>query len=232
MYERTDEPLVLQDEQEEEREELENRTLATGEDSSVPGLPGLNLPSRKTVGSEKAAESILECLELSKKFDAEKTKEIPVLMMFYEVSNTDDYLIAVLAKIRASDLEEALLLLPFANVCEILEKLPKMAEQRKDQTELICKVVLFLFRIHHKPIVTSQTLFPSIQKLIKNLEDSIAEVRDMIGTNIHSMGLLQRRLEDHDKVELFKDATRARKVKDRKQKKRRIAKRAHMHITA
>lgn len=232
MYERTDEPLVLQDEQEEEREELENRTLATGEDSAVPGLPGLNLPSRKTVGSEKAAESILECLELGKKFDAEKTKEIPALMMFYEVTNSDDYLIAVLAKIRASDLEEALLLLPFANVCEILEKLPKMAEQRKDQTELICKVVLFLFRIHHKPIVTSQTLLPSIQKLIRNLEGSIVEVRDMIGTNIHSMSLLQRRLEDHDKVELFKDATRARKVKDRKQKKRRIAKRAHMHIAA
>lgn len=49
MFERTDEPLVLQDAQEEEREDLENLTLATGEDSSVPGLPGLKLPSKKTV---------------------------------------------------------------------------------------------------------------------------------------------------------------------------------------
>jgi len=137
MYERTDEPLVLQDEEEQEREEAENRTLATGDDSAVPGLPGLNLPSRKTVGSEKAAENILECLVLSKKIDSENSKEIPVIMTFYEATNTDDYLLGVLGKIRAGDLEEALLLLPFSNVCEILEKLPKMAEQRKDQTELI-----------------------------------------------------------------------------------------------
>lgn len=40
MYEKSDEVLVLQDVQEEEREEAENRELATGEDSSVPGLPG------------------------------------------------------------------------------------------------------------------------------------------------------------------------------------------------
>lgn len=229
MFERSDELLVLRDEEEEEREAAE---LATGEETVMPGLPGLNLPSRKTVGAEKAAENILECLDLSKKFDAEKSPEIPAIMAFYEASNTDDYLLGVLSKVRASDLEEALLLLPFSNVFDILEKLPKMASQRKDQTELICKVVLFLFRIHHKPIVNNQVLLPSIQKLIKHLESSVVEVRDMIGTNIHSMSLLQRRIEDQDKVELFKDATKARKVKDRRQRKRRIAKRVHMQITA
>ena len=232
MYERTSETLVLQDEEENEREEAENKTLATGEDSTVPALPGLNLPSRKTVGAEKAAENILECLELSKNFDDEKPKDLPPLMMFYEADNTDDYLLAVISKIRGSDLEEALLLLPFSVVTEILEKLPKLAESRKDQTELICKVVIFLFRIHHKPIVTNQILLPSIQKLLRSLESSVVELRDMIGSNVHSMGLLQRRIEGQDKVELFKDATRARKVKERRQKKRRIAKRAFMQITA
>ena len=232
LYERTDEPLVLKDEQETEREEAENKTLATGEDSSVPGLPGLNLPSKKTVGSEKAAESILECLEMSKKLDEGEVTEIPVLMTFYDAKTTSDFLLSVLSRIRANDLEEALLLLPFSNVCEILEKLPNLAETRKDETELICKVVLFLFRIHHRPIVNNQILLPSIQKLIRNLEESVVEVRDMIGTNVHSMSLLQRRIEDQDKVELFKDATKARKMRDKKQKKRRLAKRLHMQITA
>lgn len=232
MFERTDETLVLQDEQEEEREQAENRTLATGEESAVPGLPGLNLPSRKTVGSEKAAESIMECLEISKKFDDEEPTNVPAIMVFYEAKNTDEYLLAVLSKVRASELEEALLLLPFSIVCELLEKLSKMAAERRDQTELICKVVLFLFRIHHKPIVTNQVFLPFIQKLILNLEGSIVELRDRIGSNVHSMELLRRRIEDQDKVELFKDATKARKVKDRKQKKRRIAKRLHMQITS
>ncbi|XP_070498516.1 WD repeat-containing protein 3 [Chironomus tepperi] len=232
MYERSDEVLVLQDVEEEEREEAENRELATGEDSAVPGLPGLNLPSKKTVGAEKAAENILESLELGRKFDAEGSNEIPPIMQFYEATTSNDYLLGVFSKIRSSDLEESLLLLPFSNVCEILERLPKIAETRKDQIELISKVVLFLFRIHHKPIVTNQVLLPSIQKLINSLEESVTEVRDMVGENVHAMSLLQRRIEGQDKVELFKDATRARRVKNQRQKKRRIAKRLHMQIAA
>lgn len=230
LYEKTSEILVLEDEQEEERERLENETLATGEESQVPGLPGLNLPSRKTVGSEKAAENILECLELGKKFDADKS-EIPPLMMFHEAQTSDDFLVSVFSKIRGNDLEEALLLLPFSNVCEILEKLPRLAEKRKDQTELICKVTLFLFRIHHKPIVNSKTLLPSIKKLISHLESTLTEQRDIIGSNIHSMSILQRRIENSQKIELFKDATKTRRAKEKRKKHQRIAKRLHMQIS-
>lgn len=52
LYEKTDQPLVLQDEEEEERERQEE--LATGDQTVVPGQPGLVLASKKTVGSEKA----------------------------------------------------------------------------------------------------------------------------------------------------------------------------------
>lgn len=231
LYERSSEILVLQDEQEEERERLENATLATGEESEVPGLPGLNLPSRKTVGSERAAENILECLEISKKFDEDSAKVVPPIMMFYEAENTGDYLVSVLSKIRGNDLEEALLLLPFSNVCEILEKLPSLAEKRKDQSELICKVTIFLFRIHHKPIVNSKTLLPTIRKLIKHLETAVTEQRDIIGSNIHAMGILQRRIENSQNIELFKDATQTRKAKERRKKQQRIAKRLHMQMS-
>lgn len=232
MFEKSDEVLVLQDIQEEEREEAENKELATGEDSAIPGLPGLNLPSKKTIGAEKAAENILECLELGKKFDADPSSEIPQIMAFYEAATTNDYLLGVFSKIRTSDLEETLLLLPFSNVVDILERLPKIAETRKDEIELISKVVLFLFRIHHRPIVTNQVLLPSIQSLIKHLEGAVIEARDMIGENLHAMSLLQRRIEGQDKVELFKDATRTRRMKNQKNKKKRIAKRVHMEITA
>lgn len=55
LYEKTDQPLVLQDEEEEEREKLEE--LATGEQTAVAGQPALNLPSKKTIGSEKAVSN-------------------------------------------------------------------------------------------------------------------------------------------------------------------------------
>lgn len=54
LFEQSAEPLVLEDEAEEEREALDNEALVTGEETTVPGQAGLNLPSKKTVGSEKA----------------------------------------------------------------------------------------------------------------------------------------------------------------------------------
>jgi len=53
LYEKTNEPLVLQDEAEEEREQQENE-LVTGETTAVLGQKQQALPSRKTVSSEKA----------------------------------------------------------------------------------------------------------------------------------------------------------------------------------
>uniref|UniRef100_A0A1Q3EWJ3 Putative wd40-repeat-containing subunit of the 18s rrna processing complex n=1 Tax=Culex tarsalis TaxID=7177 RepID=A0A1Q3EWJ3_CULTA len=233
LFERTDEPLVLQDVQEEEREELENNTLATGDDSAVPGLPGLKLPSKKTIGSEKAAENILECLEVSKAFELEDNKSIiPPLMFAYEATNTDDFLLSVLTRIRASDLEEALLLLPFSSVCELLERIPKLTQTRQDQTEIICKVVLFLFRIHQKPIVANQTLLAVIQELLGKLQSAIHELRDMIGVNHHGMQLLQREAEaNQGGLDLFRDATKSRRLKNQRRKRKELAKRTFVQIS-
>lgn len=55
LYEKSEQPLVLEDEQEEEREQQE--VLATGEQTVISGQSGLNLPSKKTVGSEKAVST-------------------------------------------------------------------------------------------------------------------------------------------------------------------------------
>lgn len=233
LFERTDEPLVLQDVQEDEREELENATLATGADSSVPGLPGLKLPSKKTIGSEKGAENILECLEVSKNYELETDKStVPPLMYAYEATNTDDFLLAVLSRIRASDLEESLLLLPFSSVCEILERIPKLTVSRRDQTELICKVALFLFRIHQKPIVNNQLLVPVVQQIIEKLQQAITEFRDMIGVNFHSMQMLQHEVEANQGVNLFRDATKAKRMKDKRRKQKEMAaKRAFVQIS-
>lgn len=233
LLERTDEPLVLQDVQEEEREEIENRTLATGDDNSVPTMPGLKLPSRKTVGAEKAAESILECIDICKLYDEadEKQRELHPLMLAHEATNSLDFLVAVLQRIRASDLEEALVILPFTHVVQLLERVPDLANCRKDQTELICKVVLFLFQIHQKQIASNETLLPVIGTIVRNLRDLIVELRDMVGVNYHGLQMLQLAIEEREGVELFRDATRSKKQKDRKHKRRQLTKRLHIQMS-
>lgn len=226
LFERTDEPIVLQDVQEEEREELENRQLATGEDNSIPTLPGLKLASKKTVGAEKAAESILECLEICSRYESDikdgEKPEIHTLMTAYDAKNPEDFFMAVVNRIRASDLEECLVLLPFSNVCKILEMVPNLVAKRKDQAEHILKIVLFLFKIHQKPISANHTLLSVIGEIIQSLTAVTEELRDMIGMNYSSLQLLQRDIEEKDNVELFYEALE----KKKKNKKRRPVKRA------
>ncbi|XP_053679771.1 WD repeat-containing protein 3 [Anopheles nili] len=234
LFHRTDEPLVLQDVQEEEREELENATLATGEDSALPGLPGMRLASKKTIGSEKGAENILECMEVSKHYEEEQYSKgpLPPLMMAYSSHNTSDFILTVLSRIRSSDLEESLLILPFSAVCELLERISKIISSSKyiDHTELICKVVLFLFRVHHKPIVSNQVLLPAIAGMVGTLQQTIKDVRDMIGANLHASQMLQNEWEENDGCVLFRDAMRQRTLRNSRKRKRQASKRTVLQM--
>ncbi|XP_012143534.1 WD repeat-containing protein 3 isoform X2 [Megachile rotundata] len=110
LYERTSEPLVLQDEEEEERERQENE-LATGDTTVVPGQKQQSLPSRKTVSSEKGAELIMECLEVSEEYNEQllkaaalginTTPPVPLQMQAYNCTTTDDYFLETIKRIRA-----------------------------------------------------------------------------------------------------------------------------------
>jgi hypothetical protein len=57
IFARTAEPLVLEDEREEERQQEDESALVTGQDTVVPGQAGHSLPSRKTIGAERAVSA-------------------------------------------------------------------------------------------------------------------------------------------------------------------------------
>ncbi|GLH05971.1 Lissencephaly-1 homolog [Gryllus bimaculatus] len=234
LFERTLEPLVLEDEQEQEREEEEKAALATGDVTVVPGLGAPNLPSRKTVGSENIAEQLLECLEIGKEY-SEKLKEHaefskasgkshpvpppPALMQAYQAKNAEEYLLEVLKRVRSSDLEESLLILPFSAVCELLARLPALVAIGS-HTELIHRVMIFLLKIHHRPIVSSPTLVPVLLELQKLCFDKVNELRDTVGVNLYGFQFLQRQYEEKEGGMLFREALLDRRNRNRKRRKR------------
>lgn len=75
-----------------------------------------------------------------------------------------------------SDVEEALLILPFSSVCEVLQTLPALIA-RGDHTELVCKISIFLLKLHHAPIVANHTLLFTLQKLQKLAAEKVQELR-------------------------------------------------------
>ncbi|XP_060519721.1 WD repeat-containing protein 3 [Cylas formicarius] len=243
LFERSQQLVVLQDEEEEEREQQEG--LATGEQTVVPGQPGLSLPSKKTIGSEKAAESILECLEVSEKYreqlaehqalQAASAQPItapapPLLMQALNVSSPGEFLLETLKRIRASDLEEALLILPFGSVCVLLEQLPELIA-RGDCIELTCKVATFLLKLHNAPIVANQLLLPTLEKLQKLMSQRVSELRDLVGYNYYGLQFLQGQIEAAEGVQLFRDATLEKGKGERKRKKREKLKRSILTLS-
>nr|XP_033322455.1 WD repeat-containing protein 3 isoform X2 [Megalopta genalis] len=237
MYERTLEPLVLQDEEEEERERQENE-LATDETTVVPGRKEQSLPSRKTVSSEKGAELILECLEISKTYSEQLSTvatsntipAIPLQMQAYNCTNIEDYFVETVKRIRASDLEEALLLLPYSVACDILKMLPKLL-QSDHQTELIARLALCLVETHHNPIISNPELLHTLETVKILAIKKVSQLRDMIGFNLHGMLHIQRIVEEKEGIQLFKDATKNHKHKEKAKKhKERAVKRAKMSL--
>ncbi|KYM96065.1 PREDICTED: WD repeat-containing protein 3 [Cyphomyrmex costatus] len=237
LYEKTCEPLVLQDIMEEEREQQENE-LITGESTTVLGQKQQALPSKKTISSEKAAELILECLnisnqyetELSKAVSTDKAPSLPLLMQAYNCTNTEDFLLEIFKRIRASELEETLLLLPFSTACDILQRLPNLLKNNY-HTELFARLALCLVQAHHGPIVANQNLLPTLEIVKKLAVEKISALRDTIGFNLHGMMYLQRILEEQEGIKFFRDVTKnvEHKKKIRRNKEKAI-KRAIMNL--
>ncbi|XP_014292016.1 WD repeat-containing protein 3 [Halyomorpha halys] len=218
LFEKTQEPLVLSDEQEEEREKEEE--LATGQDSIV------KLPSTKTLSSEKAAELLMECLEIIAKFkEEEKSGEqptIPPIMGALKVNTPEEYLSKTLDSIRTSDLGEALLLLPLHMVTLMLSILPSLLTDPL-QSEMAVKAMLLLIKVHHSPLSADTTNLPLFEKLQETAFESIRKFRDMVGVNLYGLRFLQRDIEEHEGIILFKDATTKQKDKLKRKRKKEIA---------
>ncbi|XP_063985414.1 WD repeat-containing protein 3 [Diachasmimorpha longicaudata] len=237
LYERSSEALVLEDEAEEEREKQENE-LVTGDTTAVQGQKQQILPSKKTVSSEKAAELILECLEVSKAYNEELEKVVPPnvpptpppLMQAYNCRTSEEYLLETLKKIRAGDMEETLLLLPFSAASEILQMLPTLLK-REYQGEMLSRLAVSLIQAHHGPIVANSDLLPVLVEVRDLAIKRISSLRDIIGYNLHGMAFIQREVEDREGVQLFRDATQSKKHKNKiKKNKERALKRAIMAL--
>ncbi|KAL3284711.1 hypothetical protein HHI36_018859 [Cryptolaemus montrouzieri] len=238
LYEKSDQPLVLEDEEEMEREEQEQ--LLSGEKTVVKGHSDLNLPSKKTIGSERAAESILECLTICEQYrqqlaehealQAASSQVIPapvppLIMQAYKVTTVEDFILETIRRIRSSDLEEALLILPFASVCELVQLLPTLVG-RGDDIELICKISVFLLKLHHSPIIANHTLLATLEKLQKLTQNKLQEFRDMVGYNFFGLQFLQGEIEKSEGMQLFRDATIEKQKTNKKRKQREKLKRS------
>lgn len=236
LWERTREPIILEEEKEMEREAEFEESLAKGDDPVVPGeTKGEAEPAgRKTVETVKAAERIMEAIELyreeSKNLEEHKAaceaagkklpplKMNPILMAFGNISPSR-YVLEVMKKVRSSELEVSLLVLPFPYVPDLL-KLFNAYVKEGLEVELVCRCLFFLLRVHFGQITSNQMLLSVIDELRANTISKVREIRDVLGFNSAGLQFLQREIESREDVTFFADATDRFEEKRRKRRKR------------
>uniref|UniRef100_A0A671RS55 WD repeat-containing protein 3-like n=1 Tax=Sinocyclocheilus anshuiensis TaxID=1608454 RepID=A0A671RS55_9TELE len=231
LWERTREPIILEEEKEMEREAEFEESLAKGDEPVVPGeTKGEAEPAgKKTIETVKAAERIMEAVELYRE-ESEKLEEHsaackaagkelpppkmnPILVAFGNIS------VSVCFNISTGELEVSLLVLPFPYVSDLL-KLFNGYVQQGLEVELVCRCLFFLLRVHFGQITSNQMLLSVIDELRTNTISKVREIRDVLGFNSAGLQFLQREIESKEDVMFFADATDRFEEKKRKRKKR------------
>uniref|UniRef100_A0A6P8IV86 WD repeat-containing protein 3-like n=1 Tax=Actinia tenebrosa TaxID=6105 RepID=A0A6P8IV86_ACTTE len=221
LWQRTDEPLIIDEEREQERETAFEETLAQGPEQVIPGENDSEArkAGKKTMESMKSAEQLMEAIELhreesAKMFEYRTALKVnkkaplpptnPILMAFGNISSSR-YVLQVTQKIRSSELEEALVVLPFDYVIDILKLLDEWIKANWE-IELSCRCLFFLMRIHHNQIAATSKLLPVIDSIRQNTKRQVHGLRDIIGFNQAGMQFLRQEMEAKE-ISFFTDAT-------------------------
>jgi len=243
LWSKTDEIVVLEEEQEKEREkdmeeklqtDGEERGGADGRDVVITGEGNaeameLGKAARKNKETDVAANRLLEALDLHKsesellaehklKYDKLTTTcpaaPVHVLFQAYGVSSPNEYMLEVMRRIKSSELEESLLVLPLSYVTRLLDILSDFLQCGWD-VELSARCLLFLLRIHCGQITSNQVLLPVMDKLREHMKTQTQQLKDRTGFNLAGLKFLQERLEEKSSVTLFSDATQRQRKRKR-----------------
>jgi len=234
LWQRTEELLVIDEEREQEREAAYEESLAEGGEPVVAGEADENeaaFAGKKTIETVKAAERLMEAIHLYKeeeekmsvfKETCEKSGTVgplpevhPILKAHGNIEPVK-YVLQVLKKIRSSELEESLLVLPFSNVMDLLQ-LINLWMQNTWEVELTSRCLFFLLRIHHGQITSNEVLLTTIESIKDNSRSCIQELKDQVGFNLAGLRYIQSELELKN-VSFFGDAKEILKKKKKKQK--------------
>lgn len=209
LWERTGEPFFLEEEKEyrlearlEENESADTATVV-GDDERV--VYGENNRSEATVAGKRSTETLsavdalLEALELAsneqkREDDDERAiqrgtlarpnarKPNPLLLG----RSPNEHVLQAVGNVKPSELEQAMLVLPFASVLELLQHCTKWLQQRLD-VELSCRVATHLLRLHQPQLSASASAKPVLLQLHEHLRPALKQLRDTVGTNIAAM---------------------------------------------
>ncbi|KAL3161937.1 hypothetical protein ABBQ38_009019 [Trebouxia sp. C0009 RCD-2024] len=209
-WERTDEPFFVEEERE---KRLESMFEADVEGPSgrpkdgEGGIEGSVAPAgKKTLETLGAADSIAEALEMAanerkrheeyvRDREGDPSTSAPPPNPLMMGMDAGGYVLKAVGSVKAADLEQALLVLPFTEALRLLSYLCQWLRKGL-QTELCCRVSTLLVRLHHPQLVATPSARPTLIQLQTLLRQRVQGLKDTMGFNVAALQHLKRSVKE------------------------------------
>jgi U3 small nucleolar RNA-associated protein 12 len=208
----TDEPIFLEEEREKEMDELyENTLTASLEADGDVDREGAEATAatKQTIATLTAGERIMEALDLGiedlhlvRDWQTRKAanpalappQRDPHFLANNNVS-AERYVLSTLQKIPASQLQDALLVLPFSILPSLFTFISIWISRQWDIT-LVCRVLFFMLKTHQRQIVASRELKAILEGMRRELRSTLGEVKDLLGFNGAAVRFVEERVKE------------------------------------
>ncbi|SCU86360.1 LANO_0C07734g1_1 [Lachancea nothofagi CBS 11611] len=197
---------------------------------------------KQTIESLKASERLVEAIDLGmsevnllqehekamklwqkKKSGPQPGKPQPNSILLAVQKSPLEYIMDVLIRIRPSQLEDALLVLPFSYVLTLLQYIDLVVEEKTivgRRLPLICRVLFFIIKSNHRELFSqkNEELKIQIDRIKLKLRSSVQSKADDLGFNLQGLKFIKQQWNLKHNFDFTDDVTKSQK--DNKVKKR------------
>ncbi|WFD35664.1 beta transducin [Malassezia cuniculi] len=226
-WEKTDEPLFIEEEREKELEKMYDSAAVANEDRQIGELAADGTPvarqeatavSKSSTETLMAGERLLEAIEIADADIAQRAAAdpragpIPTHPMIAAAFGPDSmeepdaakYVLRVVEKILPAHLEDALLVLPFDRVVSLMRYVDTWVAHEWN-VALAARVLFFLLRTYHAQIVSNRVLRTNLVDLRRHLQGTLNKQKTMIGFNLAALRYIRQQEISRRTTELFED---------------------------
>jgi U3 small nucleolar RNA-associated protein 12 len=220
-WERTSEPFFVEEEKERRLESLFEADLeqqqaaaereAAGGSAAADGDAAAALAGRRTLETVGAADAIVDALDVAAN---EERKEVEYRRALKAASEAGGgkavkavkrpprnplmlglapgaYVLRCVSGVKAGDLEQALLLLPFADALRLLGYVSEWLKEGA-AVELCTRAAVLLLRLHHARLLSTPGARGTLVTLQRRLRRGAAALKDALGFNLAALRHLRR----------------------------------------
>jgi U3 small nucleolar RNA-associated protein 12 len=102
-----------------------------------------------------------------------------------------NYVLRAIGRVRASDLEQALILVPFMDALRLLDFCTSWIKQGAD-VELLARVCILLCRVHLQQLMATPAARSTLFELRRLLQTQLNSIKDVWGYNAAALEFLKR----------------------------------------